>query len=209
MSGYQPVGVELLAAYYGAGTVSVPTASPGSSMTLGYPPFAVPGGYMKNAGNWASSLKLVGGGIAIFTATLPTISFTLWRTMAQPAAYANSGSAVLVGSSILVAPAVVTTGTPFEMEWNIGLRTPGVNASAGTSASSTVTCWGNVTTADSPTVINAANVWSIPTPAATYTPTDTTWPEDQQVYLWPTIIVTGATAGNTVTMEWMKLYGEN
>lgn len=209
MSGYQPVGTELLYAYYGAGTVSVPTASPGSSMTLGYPPVTVPGGYMKNAGPWASSLKLVGGGLLIVTATIPTIQFTLWRTTAQPSAYGNSGSAVQVATSLLAAPAVVTTGTPFEMEWNIGLRTPGVNVSAGTSASSTVTCFGKVLTLDSPTVINAPNLWPVPTPGATYSPTDTTWPVDQQVYLWPTIIVTGATAGNTVTMEWMKLYGEN
>ena len=206
MSNYQPAGTELLYAYYGAGTVSVPTASPGSSMTLGYPPVTVPGGYMKNTGPWASSLKLVGGGLFIATATLPTIQFALWSTTAQPATYSAAG--VKVGESSLFVPSAVTTGVPFEMEWNIGLRTAGT-VSGGSSATSTVVCFGKVFTALSSTVTNTPNVWTIPTPASTYAPTESTWPVDQQVYLWPTILVTGATAGNTVTMEWLKLYGEN
>jgi hypothetical protein len=208
MSGFTQTTNELLYAYYGAGTVSVPTASPGSSMTLGYPPITVPGGYMSNVGERSSSLKLVGGGLFIATATLPTIQFSLWRTTAQPATYANSGSAVLLGSSLLAVASAVTTGCPFDMEWNIGLRTAGVVNGAG-SNTSTVTCFGKVSTSLSATATNTPNIWPVPTPGATYSPTDTAWPQDQQVYLWPTILVTGATAGNTVTMEWLKLYGEN
>jgi hypothetical protein len=205
MSGYQPIGSELLYAYYGAGTVTTPTVTPGSSMTIGYPAITVPAGYMKNAGPWSSSLKLCGGGILIATATVPTFQFTLWRTTSQPAAYANSGSAVLVGSSELVAPSAATTGCPFYIEWDLGLRTPGT-VSGSSDATSTVVCFGQVNVFISSTTTNN---FPIPAQGATYTPTDTTWPMDQQVYLWPTLLLGAATAGNTVTMEWLKLYGEN
>jgi hypothetical protein len=207
MSGFKPVGAELLYAYYGAGTVSVPTASPGSSMTLNMPPIKVPGGYFDKTGDWSSSLKMLAGGLFIATATLPTIQFALWRTVAQPATYANSGSAVLVGQTALFVASAVTTGCSFEMEWNLGLRTPAL-VNGGSSATAVVTCFGNVQ-AFLGSSATAIDIWPCPGPSATYTPTDTSWPVDQQVYLWPTILVTGATAGNTVTMEWCKLYGEN
>jgi hypothetical protein len=212
MSGYQPVGAELLYSYFGAGTVSVPTVTPGSSMTLGYPPITVPGGYMKNSGSWASSLKLVGGGLLITTATVPTFQFSLWRTMAQPATWAASGSAVLVGQTAISTAPGVSTGAPFEMEWNIGLRTAGV-VSGGSDATSTVVCFGKVWSyaAQLTSAAGPPSDFVLPVPAvgATYSPTDTTWPMDQQVYLWPTLSLGAATAGNTATMEWLKLYGEN
>ena len=211
MSGATMTQTELLYAYFGAGTVSVPTTTPGSSMTLGYPPITVPGGYMSSAGEHSSSLKLVGGGLLIATATVPTFQFSLWRTMAQPAAWAASGSAVLVGQTAILAAPAATTGCWFDMEWNIGLRTPGVVASAGSSASSTVTCIGKVSITEVAILSTAGDdlVGTIPAAGATYTPTDTTWPQDQQVYLWPTLSLGAATAGNTTTMEWLKLYGEN
>jgi hypothetical protein len=207
VSGNKPIGTELLYAYYGAGTVSVPTASPGSSATLNYPACPVPPNYMSTTGEWSSSLRLLCGGLFIATATLPTISFGLYGTIVQPAAFATGGSPGLIGSSALYVASATTTGCPFEMEWNIGLRTMG-NVNGASSNTSTVTCFGNVTVFLG-TAATAIDVWPIPTPASTYTPQNTAWPADQQVYLWPTILVTGATAGNTVTMEWMKLYGEN
>ena len=157
------------------------------------------------------SQTVVGGGLLIATATVPTFQFSLWRTMAQPAAWAASGSAVLVGQTAILAAPAVTTGCWFDMEWNIGLRTPGVVASAGTSASSTVTCIGKVSITEVAILSTAGDdlVGTIPAAGATYSPTDTTWPQDQQVYLWPTLSLGAATAGNTVTMEWLKLYGEN
>src|ERR1700734_3133098 len=103
MSGFTMTQTELLYAYYGAGTVSVPTTTPGSSMTLGYPPITVPGGYMSSVGERSSSLKLMGGGIAIITATVPTWQFSLWATTAQPATWAASGSAFLIGQTAIAA----------------------------------------------------------------------------------------------------------
>jgi hypothetical protein len=211
MSGFQPVGTELLYAYYGAGTVSVPTTTPGSSMTLGYPPVTVPGGFLKNAGNWSSSLKLVGGGIVIATSVVPTFQFSLWRTIAQPATWAASGAAVLVGQTAISTAPAITTGCQFEMEWNIGLRTPGV-VSGGSDATSTVVCYGKVNIYNGQftgATTTANTILTIPAGASTYAPTDTTWPAAEQVYLWPTLSLGAATAGNTTTLEWLKLYGEN
>jgi hypothetical protein len=205
MSGFTQTSNELLYAYYGAGTVSVPTASPGSSMTLGYPPITVPGGYMSSVGEHSSSLRLCFGGIAICTATLPIWQFTLWATTAQPATYANSGSAFQLALSTAIAPVTVTTGCPFECSVNLGLRTTGVISGAG-SNTSTIVAYGDFQIIPSDaTGIDLA----IPIAGATYSPTCTTWPQDQQVYLWPTLCITGATAGNTTTMEYCKLYGEN
>jgi hypothetical protein len=204
MSGFTQTTNELLYAYYGAGTVSTPTTTPGSSMTLGYPEVIVPGGYMSNNGLHSSSLKLVGGGLFIATATVPTFQFSLWSTTAQPAAFSASTGLVVGQTGIMTAPAA-TTGCPFEMEWNIGLRTLGLGAA------STVVCWGHVRLlyAGAGTVESTNYTLSVPAPGATYAPSDTSWPTDQQVYLWPTVSLGAATAGNTVTMEWMKLYGEN
>jgi hypothetical protein len=205
MSGYTQTTNELLYAYYGAGTVSVPTTTPGSSMTLGYPAVTVPGGYMSSVGERSSSLKLIGGGLIIATVTVPTFQFSLWATTAQPATWAASGSAFLLGQTAIAVAPSATTGCWFDMEWNIGLRTAGV-VSGGGSNTSTVTCTGKV---QFPESFSTPSVYTIPAAAATYAPTCTTWPQDQQVYLWPTLSLGAATAGNTTTMEWLKLYGEN
>jgi hypothetical protein len=196
---------ELLYAYYGAGTVSVPTVTPGSSMTLGYPPVTVPGGYMSVVGEHSSSLLLKGGGILIATATVPTFQFSLWATTAQPATWAASGSAFLLGQTAIAAAPTATTGCWFTMEWQLGLRTVGVVSGAG-SNTSTVICLGEVRF---PETFSTPSVYTVPAAAATYSPTCTTWPQDQQVYLWPTLSLGAATAGNTTTLEWLKLYGEN
>lgn len=201
MSGYTQTTNELLYAFYGAGTVTTPTTTPGSSMILGYPPVTVPGGYMTNVGAHSSSLLLKGGGLLIATATVPTFQFNLYATTAQPAAWAAT---TLIGQTAALAAPTATTGCTFSMEWNIGLRTLALGAA------STVTCFGKVEFWEAAGTSTAGSVVAtIPAAAATYTPTCTTWPEDQQVYLWPTLSLGAATAGNTTTMEWLKLYGEN
>jgi hypothetical protein len=206
VSANRPVGTELLYAYFGAGTVSVPTTTPGSSMTLNYPPVAVPSNYMSNTGAWSSSLKLVGGGLLIATATVPTFQFNLYRTTVQPAAWATT---VLVGQTAISAALTATTGCWFYMEWNIGLRTPSL-VNGASSNTGTVTCTGKVVITETAALSGSTDyILTIPAAGTSYTPTDTAWPQDQQVYLWPTLSLGAATAGNTVTMEWLKLYGEN
>ena len=195
MSGFTQTTNELLYAYYGAGTVSTPTTTPGSSMTLGYPPVIVPGGYMSNVGEHSSSLYMHMKGLLIATATIPTFQFNLYATTAQPAAWAAT---TLIGQTTTATPSA-TTGQWCTVEWNIGLRTLGLGAA------STVTCNGLVTCASLPSPFYL----EIPNGASTYTPTCTTWPMDQQVYLWPTLSLGTATAGNTFTCEYLKLYGEN
>ncbi|HEY2638453.1 MAG TPA: hypothetical protein VGI66_01030 [Streptosporangiaceae bacterium] len=196
MSGYRPVGTELLYASHQAGTVSVPTTTPGSSMTLGLPPVPVPAQDMSNTGSWSSSLRLVMRGILIATATVPTFQFSLYRTTAQPAAFATT---TLVGQTAVLAAPTATTGSWCRLEFEIGLRTLALGAA------STVTCLGRVDCSALASPFYA----DIPPGAATYTVSDTSWPADQQVYLWPTLSLGAATAGNTFTCHQMKLYGES
>jgi hypothetical protein len=84
------------------------------------------------------------------------------------------------------------------MELEIGLRTltPG--------AASTVVSTGWI---ESPAGFSSPFRFTIPT---TGTVTGyTAWEADLQYFLWPYLQLSAATAGNTMTTEYAKLYGEN
>jgi hypothetical protein len=49
--------------------------------------------------------------------------------------------------------------------------------------------------------------WSFP--ATGVAPTFSTWEMDLSYFLWPYLTLGAATAGNTVTTHYCKLYGEN
>ncbi len=204
MSGYTMLQTEVLYANFGAGTASTPTVSPGSSAINGYPAITIPGGYMSRVGTNSSSLVFECGGLLIATATVPTWQIFLYLTTAQPAAW---GSTVTLGSTATWTP-TATTGCWFTMRLNIGLRTLGTVAAGASDATSTVVCVGEMRyelAAASTATVNTIPV----SPATTYSPTCTTWAQDQQYYLWPSLSLGSATAGNTLTMEYAKLYGEN
>src|SRR5580704_2652686 len=123
MSGYTPVGAELLYSCSQASTpVTTPTVTPGASMTPGLPPIAVPAGYMANsAGQRASALCLKIWGLLVATATVPTFGFGLYYTSAQPAVWSGSNTMVTSTSAI----PTFTAGTyPFYAQWDIAYRTP-------------------------------------------------------------------------------------
>jgi hypothetical protein len=195
---------ELLYAYFGAGTASVPTVSPGSSVINGYPAIPIPGGALSRVGTNSSSLVFDCGGLVIATATVPTWQIFFYLTSVTPAAW---GSTVTLGSTATFTP-TATTGAWFTMRINIGLRTMGTVAAGGTSATSTVVCIGEMRS--TLTAHSTQTVDTIPvSPATTYTPTLTAWEPDLQYFLWPSLSLGAATAGNTITMEYAKLYGEN
>ena len=203
MSGYTQTTNELLYAFYGAATVSVPTVSPGATITATYPPIEIPANFFSNVGSRSSSLKLEIGGLMTATATIPTWQFFLYIAVATTSAPAFATTTTL-GSTPTFTPGQAATNFPWEATVKIGLRTllPG--------AASTVTAQGKFDSygfAPAAYSVTAGQTVYMPatgafTPLATY---DTT-----QTYLvWPALSLGAATAGNTVTTEYCKLYGEN
>lgn len=195
MSGYQPVGSEVLYSSYAQATTSVPAAA-AATITAGMPPIVVPAGYMKNVGSWSSSLRLVVGGTMTVTATIPTWLWGLAAAVATTSAPAFSASTPL-GVSAAAAPPSAVTAVWFTAVYDIGLRAIALGAA------STL-----VTVAQIQSVgVNAAGEVTIP--AANTAPTMATWDTTQSYVLWPYITLGAATAGNTVTVHYAKLYGEN
>lgn len=204
MSFFTGTQSELLYSYFGAGTASTPTVSPGSSIINGYPAIVIPSGFMSKTGTQSSSLVFECGGLVIATSVVPTWQIFFYMTSATPAAFAST---VTLGSSATFTP-TATTGAWFTMRITIGLRTLGTVAAAGNSATSTVVCIGEMRS-----LLAAHSTQTVDTipvsPATTYAPTLTAWEPDLQYYLWPALSLGSATAGNTITMEYAKLYGEN
>ena len=172
---------EVLHAYYGAATTSVVSAS-GVTITAGTPEIVVPAGYMCTLGKRSSSLKLKMGGFLTATATVPTFAFGLaYTAFAAPPAFANTP--VMATTTNTTTP---TAGTgSFKLECEIGLRHP---------------------LSDQPRPRHSTNLQFAPTGSGN---TVTNWQSDQEYYLWPFILLGAATAGNTVTVQYVKLYGEN
>jgi len=201
VSGFKPVGTELLYAFYGAATVSTPTASPGSSMILGYPPVVIPPGYFANAGSWSSSLKLEMGGLCSVTAVV--WQFFLYGAVATTAAPAFATTAFL-GSSATFTPGATVTNNWWDATIHIGLRTLALGAA------STVSATGKFRSAAFASAAYAAGTpFEVPFPATgAYTPF-ATYDTTQGYVIWPAVAITGAVAANTVTTQYVKLYGEN
>lgn len=189
MSGYRPVGAELLFATYQPATVSVPSAS-AVTITAGWPAIVIPGGYFANdRGDWCSSLRLRLGGFITATAVVPTFSWGIAYTTTST----FSASTPLATVSNTVTP---TAGSgSWKMEIDIGLRTLVIGAAStivthGEISSNLFT--GNVQLAPGGSGNTVANI-------------------DKQLpyYLWPYILLGAATAGNTVTLQYGKMMGEN
>lgn len=197
MSGFKPVGTEELYSACPAGTASVPTAS-AVTITAGYPAIEVPPGYFdKQSGPWASSLKLKMGGLVIATATVPTFNFGLYAAVQTTSAPAFVTTFTL-GTTGTFTPSA-TTGATCEIELEIAARTIGLGGA------STLVCWGKAFCS----AFNTAGWVPVPGNAATYSPTATTVDVSQGLVLWPGLTLSAATAGNTFTAEYVKLYGEN
>lgn len=203
MSGFTMTQTELLYSFYGAATVTTPTTSPGSSMTLTYPPIIVPAGYMQNVGGRSSSLRLKMGGLATVTATIPTWQFFLYTAVATTSAPAFATTNTLASTATFT-PGQAATNAVWDMEIEIGLRTLALGAA------STVVAMGKIRSyAFTPAAysVTAYDTQTLPAIGA-YTPL-ATWDNSQAYVLWPALSLGAATAGNTVITEFCKLYGEN
>jgi hypothetical protein len=194
VSGFTQTTTELLHSFYGAATVSVPSAS-AVTITAGIPEVVVPASYMSALGKRSSSLCLKFGGYMTATATVPTFAFGLaYTAFATPPAF--SAATPLATLSNTITPTAATGS--FEAEMNIGLRSMGLgNAS---------TIWASGHVWASPAL--TTSVWWL-NPLGAGGTTVTTWQTDQEYYLWPYLTLGAATASNTVTLQYIKLYGEN
>jgi hypothetical protein len=196
VSGYQPIGTELLYSNYSLATTSVPAAA-AATITAGMPPIVVPAGFFKNLGSWSSSLRLVYGGLMSTAATLPTWNWGLYASVATTAAPAFSAGGILLGQSGTSTPPSAVSNIPWWAYFDIGIRAIALGAA------STIVTWGTIQS----TAVNAAGEVTIPGSGA-YTP-PATWDTTQSYVLWPALTLGAATAGNTVTVQYAKLYGEN
>jgi hypothetical protein len=196
MSGYTQTTNELLYAFYGAATTSLTTVTTAQSLTITYPAIIIPSGYMSNVGAHSSSLRFEMGGLLTATATIPTFTIGLALTSAQPPVF--SATAPLVVSAAFTPAA--STNQPFYMEVDIGLRTLGIGAASAVVAIGAFNC---------STLTAAANTGAAPLPAVGALSPFATWETDLQYFLWPYLTLGTATTGNTLTVEFAKLYGEN
>jgi hypothetical protein len=209
MSGYTMTQTELLYSCSQASTpVTTPTTTPGASMTPGLPPIAVPAGYMANAsGQRASTLCLKIWGLLQATSTVPTFGFGLNYTSATPAVWSASTPLVTSTSAITLATGTTVTA-PFYAQWDIAYRTPDAQ---GTS-SGVVVAFGYVECPAFPVGlatsagVSSSVAWM---PPAGTIGNATAWDPNLTYYLWPSIFCGATTAGNYVTTEIVKLYGEN
>jgi hypothetical protein len=178
-----------------AATTSVPTAS-AVTMTAGWPAITIPAGFFQKLGDKTSSARLVLQGGLTATATVPTFAFGLAWTQASPAAF--SAAALLHAISATNTPTAVTLAQ-IDFEWNIGLRTLGLGAA------STLVCTGKV---ECP--FGFVSPFKLTMPATNTSKTSaTTIDVMQPIYLWPYITLGAATALNSVTLDWGKLYGDS
>lgn len=202
MSGYTQTNTELLYAFFGAATVTTPTTTPGSSMTLTYPPIIIPGGFFHNTGSQSNSLKLEIGGTATATTAFPTWQFFLYTTplVANPA-FATTST---LGSTTTFTPGQAATTVAWDAIITIGLRTLALGTN------STLVTFGRfISNAFLPVAytVTATNTVLMPGPAGTST--FATYDTSQSYTLWPALSLGAATAGNTVITNYAKLYGEN
>jgi hypothetical protein len=172
----------------------VPTAS-AVTITAGIPEVIVPASYMTGLGKKSSSLCLKFGGYMTATATVPTFAFGLaYTAFATPPAF--SAATPLATLSNTITPTAATGS--FEAEMNIGLRSMGLGNA------STLWCSGHVWASPALTT----SVWWL-NPLGAGGTTVTTWQTDQEYYLWPYLTLSTNAASNTVTVQYIKLYGEN
>jgi hypothetical protein len=190
MSGYTMTQTELKYSYDSAATPSVVSAS-AVTITATYPACTVPGDMLTRLGTLSSSLKFRMGGLLTATATIPTWNFGLFTGTTN--AFATTNTLATTGTFTPTA----ATNVWWHMDLNITLRAIALGAA------STVSCHGFMHCSAFP------SPFFVSFPAAgAYTPF-AAWATDLEYYLWPALTLGAATAGNQVTVQYMKLYGEN
>jgi hypothetical protein len=187
LSFYFGTQAELLYAYFGAAT-PLATFTTEDSLQKTYPAVVLPGGFFANAGARTSSLKIVATGIMNSTAS-PTFTVAVRTTTATPPAFSAGGT--LLGTTAAMTGANAAVPWRFEME--TGLRTLGVGAA------STLATTGEFRSAGivSPFISQFQNA------------TPTTFEVDLQYFLWLSCACNASNGSNTMTLESLRVYGED
>lgn len=201
MSGFTGTMFESLYSYGQAATTTTPTAA-AVSVTAAYPSIEVPGGYFTTLGKKSSSVRLKLGGQLTMTATVPTWLFGVAWTQAVPAAF--SASTVLAAMAA-VTPVAVPAGAWWRMEMDITLRSLGLGVASTLLSTGQVSC----PEAFAPSAYSNVSGAERPMPAVGVSGVSASVDVDQPLFLWPFLTLGAATAGNTVTTQYAKLYGEN
>jgi hypothetical protein len=197
MSGFKPVGTELLYSYATPATISVVSAS-AVTITAGWPAIEVPAHFFSNVGDWSSSLRFKMGGFITTTATVPTFVWGLAAAVkTTPPAFATT---LTLGQTAAVIPSATgVTAASWFMELDITLKTiTGL-------ATSVLVTMGEVRLPG----VTAAPFLGQTIPAANVANTVSTYDVNQPYHLWPFLTMGAATAGNQVTAQYGKLYGDN
>ena len=191
MSGYTLTQPELYYSYDQAATTTTPSTS-AVSITGTYPAIEIYGGWFSALGTRATSLKLKMGGLLTATATVPTWIFTLF--LGTTNAFATTTT---LAATATLTPTAASTNVWWHMDADIALRALALGSG------STISAHGLITSSAFPSPFFV----SIPATGA-YSPL-ASYAADANAYLWPALTLGTATAGNTVTTEYLKLYGEN
>jgi hypothetical protein len=200
MSGYTGLMFEELYSFRGAATTTSPSTS-ATSIIQGYPQITIPAGYFSKAGRAASSCKLWMRGNMTSTATLPTWKFGVGLTQAIPAAFGNTINVETPART----PGAAQTGPWWHIDVDFMLDTLALGAASKLFVAGTISSEGLMPSAFSS---STGPEWSFPA-ANTSAVTGASIDVDQPIFLWPYVTLGTATAGNTVTTQMAKLYGEN
>jgi hypothetical protein len=176
--------------YAGAATTTTPTAG-AVSIIATYPPVIIPGGILGKLGNQSSALRVRAWLQCTATATVPTWLLGVSKTTTNT--FSSTG-----GIATATFTPSVKTAAQIMMEIEISLR------SIGQTNNSTAVVQGQV---EGPDFLPSP--FSSTIPATNVANTWTDWQVDQQYYLWLYLTLGAATAGNTVTTQMLKVYGEN
>lgn len=200
MSGYTGLMFEELVSVRQAATTTTP-ATAATSIIGGYPALDIPSGYFSKQGRAASSCKLFLRGNMTTTATIPTWKFGLGITQAVPAAFGNT----ITVETAARTPGAAQTGAWWHLDIDIMLDTLASGAASKLFLAGTITSEALLPSAFSTTI---SGEWSFPA-ANTSGATGASIDVDQPIFLWPYVTLGAATAGNTVTTQMAKIYGEN
>lgn len=201
MSGVTGTLFEGLYAEAQAATTTTPAAA-AASVIAGLPSIEVHPGYFTKLGKQTSSLRMVLRGQLTTTATIPTWQFGVAWTQGMPAAFS---AANVISATAVRTPGSALTGAWWFWEYDIGLRTLGLGAASQLVGAGSIMCEALRPAAYSAT---QSDEWSMPATGGTGL-SAATIDVDQPVFLWPYVTLGAATAGNTVTTQLVKLYGEN
>lgn len=202
MSGNTGLMFEELYSFSGAATTTTPTAG-AVTITGGYPSIEIPGSYFTKLGKATSSVKLMLRGNLTTTATIPTFLFGVGWTQAVPAVFSATNGVATSART----PGAAQTAAWWHMDMDIMLRTIGL----GSTTTTTITMMGTISSEGllpSAFSTSVSGEWSMPAGNVTSV-SSAAIDVDQPLFLWPYVTLGAATAGNTITTQMAKLYGEN